>query len=114
MDMEPGEELAGLIERSAELKRDLVDFACSPRLQRSLGAVMREAGLEELEGELEGAIGGLGSWAEPSRLARWPGPGSSWPLDHLAPHRPHQHRGVGRQAPRHAGKRHDMPESATT
>ena len=26
-----GEELAVLIERSAELKRDLVDFACSPR-----------------------------------------------------------------------------------
>ena len=89
---------------------DLVDFACSPRLQRSLGAAMREAGLEELEG----AIGGLGSWAEPSRLARWPGPGSPWPLDHLAPHRPHQHRGVGRRAARYAGKRHDMPASATT
>ena len=26
-----GKELARLIERSAELKRDLVDFACSPR-----------------------------------------------------------------------------------
>ena len=44
-----GEELARLIERSAELKRDLVDFACSPRLQRSLAAAMLEAGLEELE-----------------------------------------------------------------
>ncbi|HME67350.1 MAG TPA: hypothetical protein VKG61_20860 [Streptosporangiaceae bacterium] len=31
-----GEEgLAVLIERRAELKRDLVDFACSPRLERA-------------------------------------------------------------------------------
>jgi hypothetical protein len=44
-----GEELARLIERSAELKRDLVDFACRPRLERALGAAMQEAGLEELE-----------------------------------------------------------------
>jgi hypothetical protein len=46
-----GEEegLAVLIERSAELKRDLVDFACSPRLERSLAAAMLEAGLEEPE-----------------------------------------------------------------
>ena len=35
-----GEGLAVLIERSAELKRDLVDFACSPRLERSLAAAM--------------------------------------------------------------------------
>jgi hypothetical protein len=42
-------ELTRLIERSAELKRDLVDFACSPRLKRSLAAAMAEAGLEELE-----------------------------------------------------------------
>jgi len=35
------EGLAVLIERSAELKRDLVDFACSPRLKRSLAAAMR-------------------------------------------------------------------------
>jgi hypothetical protein len=40
-----GDDLARLIERSAELKRDLVDFACSPRLRRSLGAAMRQAGL---------------------------------------------------------------------
>ncbi len=39
-----GEDLAVLIERSAELKRDLVDFACSPRLKRSLAAAMLEAG----------------------------------------------------------------------
>jgi hypothetical protein len=41
--------LAVLIERSAELKRDLVDFACSPRLERSLAAALLEAGLEEIE-----------------------------------------------------------------
>ena len=35
-----GKDLARLIERSAELKRDLVDFACSPRLERSLAAAM--------------------------------------------------------------------------
>ena len=44
-----GEDLAVLIERSAELKRDLVDFACSPRLERALAAAMREAGLEEVD-----------------------------------------------------------------
>ena len=44
-----GGELARLIERSGELKRDLVDFACSPRLERSLAAAMAEAGLEEFE-----------------------------------------------------------------
>ena len=43
------EELAVLIERSAELKRDLVDFACSPRLERSLAAAMLKAGLQEAE-----------------------------------------------------------------
>jgi hypothetical protein len=43
------EGLAVLIERSAELKRDLVDFACSPRLRRSLAAAMLEVGLDEPE-----------------------------------------------------------------
>ena len=43
------EELTRIIERSAELKRDLVDFACSPRLERSLAAAMLEAGLEDIE-----------------------------------------------------------------
>ena len=42
-----GEALAHLIDRSSELKRDLVDFACSPRLERALAAAMSEAGLEE-------------------------------------------------------------------
>ena len=44
-----GEELARLIERSSELKRDLVDFACSPRLRRSMAAALREAGVEEFK-----------------------------------------------------------------
>jgi hypothetical protein len=44
-----GKELARLIERSAELKRDLVGFACSPRLKRSLAAAMAEAGVDEIE-----------------------------------------------------------------
>jgi hypothetical protein len=44
-----GAELTRLIERSGELKRDLVDFACSPRLERSLAAAMAEAGLEEFD-----------------------------------------------------------------
>jgi hypothetical protein len=48
----PGKELARLIERSSDLKRDLVGFARSPRMQRSLAAAMRESGLEE---DLEGA-----------------------------------------------------------
>jgi len=43
------EQLTRLVERSAELKRDLVDFACSPRLQRSLAAAMLEVGLEDIE-----------------------------------------------------------------
>jgi hypothetical protein len=42
-------DLGVLIQRSAELKRDLVGFACSPRLARSLAAAMAEAGLEELD-----------------------------------------------------------------
>lgn len=37
------DELTRLIERSAALKRALVDFACSPRLQRPLSAAMAEA-----------------------------------------------------------------------
>jgi hypothetical protein len=44
-----GEDLAVLIERSAELKRDLVDFACGPRMERSLAAAMAKAGLEEVD-----------------------------------------------------------------
>ena len=62
-----GEEgLAALIERSAELKRDLVDFACSPRLERSLAAAMLEAGLEGVE-EAD-AIGTIDRFALQYRL----------------------------------------------
>jgi hypothetical protein len=43
------EDLAVLIERSADLKRALVDFACSPRWERSLAVAMQEAGLEEID-----------------------------------------------------------------
>jgi hypothetical protein len=51
------EDLTVLIGRSAELKRDLVDFACSPRLQRSMAAAIVEAGLEEIdEGDAIGTI----------------------------------------------------------
>ncbi len=61
-----GEGLAVLIERSAGLKRDLVDFACSPRLERSLAAAMLEAGLEEVE-EAD-AIGTIDRFALQYRL----------------------------------------------
>ena len=44
-----GEDLAVLIERSVDLKRALVDFACSPRWERSLAAAMLEAGLQEID-----------------------------------------------------------------
>jgi hypothetical protein len=48
------ERLAFLIERSAELKRGLADFACSPRLQRSMAAAM--AGLEVKESDVINTI----------------------------------------------------------
>jgi hypothetical protein len=60
------EGLAALIERSAELKRDLVDFACSPRLERSLAAAMLKAGLEQVE-EAD-AIGTIDRFALQYRL----------------------------------------------
>jgi hypothetical protein len=43
------QDLTVLIERSVELKRDLVGFACSPRLERSLAAAMLDADLDEPE-----------------------------------------------------------------
>ncbi len=51
--------LASLIERSAELKRALVDFACGPRFERHLAPFMLEAagpGGELGEGEAIGVI----------------------------------------------------------
>ena len=49
-------DFGALIQRSAQLKRDLVGFACSPRLARSLAAAMAEAGLDEPD---EAALIGL-------------------------------------------------------
>jgi hypothetical protein len=49
-DGEPS--LAFLIERSADLKRDLVRFARSPRFERSLASMLEAAGPE-------------GSWTRP-------------------------------------------------
>ena len=75
------EDLAVLIERSAELKRDLVDFACSPRLERSLAAAMLEAGLEEIdEGD---AISTIDRFALQYRL-----PGGQTVVDRFVASRP--------------------------
>ena len=76
-----GEDLAVLIERSAELKRDLVDFACSPRLERSLAAAMLEAGLEEVEES--DAIGTIDRFALQYRL-----PDGQTVVDRLVASRP--------------------------
>jgi hypothetical protein len=43
------EELTRLIDRSADLKRSLVEFACSPRLERSMAVAIVEAGLQNLQ-----------------------------------------------------------------
>src|ERR1700756_5122458 len=60
--------LASLIERSAELKHALVDFACGPRFERHLARFMLEAA--DPEGELsEGeAIGIIDRFALQHRL----------------------------------------------
>ena len=72
-----GDELARLIERSSELKRALVDFACSPRLERSLAAAVSEAGLDE-RAEAD-AIGTIDRFASslplPESQGREPGVG---------------------------------------
>jgi len=52
-------DLGALIQRSAQLKRDLVGFACSPRRARSLAAAMAEAGLDEPGEADEAALIGL-------------------------------------------------------
>ena len=60
--------LASLIERSAELKRALVDFACSPRFERHLATFMLEAA--DAEGNLNDgeAIGIIDRFALQHRL----------------------------------------------
>src|SRR6202035_3615059 len=63
-----GPSLESLIERSSELKRALVDFACSPRFERRLNAFMLEAA--DPEGELDEAeaIGIIDRFALQHRL----------------------------------------------
>jgi hypothetical protein len=57
-----------LIERSGQLKRDLVTFACSPRYERQLQRLMLEAGQLGRElGEVE-AIGVIDRFALRHRL----------------------------------------------
>jgi hypothetical protein len=76
-----GEEpsFASLIERSAELKRALVDFACSPRLERQLARFMLEAADPEGnmdEGEAIGIVDGGGDLRDPQQ-----GPGLDCPAE---------------------------------
>ena len=76
--------LASLIERGAELKRALVDFALSPRMQRHLERFMADgAGLDEVLVEDE-AIDAVDRFALLYRLpngkACWT---SSWPAGRI-------------------------------
>jgi hypothetical protein len=60
--------LAFLIERSAQLKRDLVGFAYSPRFERSLTSAMLEAAGPEAELDEAEAIGVVDRFALQHRL----------------------------------------------
>ena len=60
--------LAWLIERSAELKRALVDFACGPRFERNLTTFMLEAAGPEGELSEGNAIGIIDRFALQHRL----------------------------------------------
>ncbi len=51
-----GQEVALLIERSADLKRDLVQFVHGPRFERPLTAALLEAADPEAELDETGAI----------------------------------------------------------
>ena len=66
-DGEPS--LESLIERSSELKRALVDFACSPRFDRRLTAFMLEAPGPEGELEESEAVGIIDRFALQHRLS---------------------------------------------
>jgi hypothetical protein len=66
-DGEPS--LESLIERSSELKRALVDFACSPRFDRRLTAFMLEASGPEGELEESEAVGIIDRFALQHRLS---------------------------------------------
>jgi hypothetical protein len=65
-DGEPS--LESLIERSSELKRALVDFACGPRFERRLTAFMLEAAGPERELDEGDAIGIIDRFALQHRL----------------------------------------------
>jgi len=65
-DAEPS--LESLIERSAELKRALVDFACGPRFERHLGPFMLEAAGPEGELDESEAVGIIDRFALQHRL----------------------------------------------
>jgi hypothetical protein len=60
--------LESLIERSSELKRALVDFACSPRFERRLTAFMLEAAGPEGELDESEAVGIIDRFALQLRL----------------------------------------------
>ena len=79
-----GPSLGSLIERSAELKRALVDFALSPRFERQLERFMLEAAGPEAVLDEDEAIGVIDRFALQHRLpngktvldqflASWPG-----------------------------------------
>jgi hypothetical protein len=65
-DAEPS--LESLIERSAELKRALVDFACGPRFERQLGTFMLDAAGPERELNESETVGIIDRFALQHRL----------------------------------------------
>jgi hypothetical protein len=67
-DSGDGASLATLIERSAELKRALVDFACGPRFERHLARFMVEAAGPERELSEDKAIAIIDRFALQHRL----------------------------------------------
>lgn len=67
-DSGDGASLATLIERSAELKRALVDFACGPRFERHLARFMLEAAGPERELSEDKAIAIIDRFALQHRL----------------------------------------------
>src|ERR1700692_4401576 len=77
------QELALLIERSADLKRDLVQFAQSPRFERSLTTALLEAAGPEGELAEGGAIGVIDRFALQHRC-----PGGQPVVDRFVASRP--------------------------
>jgi hypothetical protein len=81
IDAEPS--LESLIERSAELKRALVDFACGPRFKQHLGPFMLEAAGPERELDEGDAIGIIDRFA-----LQYPLPNGKTVLDQFLASRP--------------------------